>query len=110
MVDKRLGRVTTWCKDSKYLLTLSTVMKSSQEVVQQRNDKTVIDVQYPSDGVIYQNIMGDVDWGDHHQVTSVGFIKATQLKNWLKMLFFGITDIFLLQAFTAWNLPANQIT
>ena len=61
LVDKRLGMVITRWKDYTNLQTVSTVMKSGCEVIQQRNGATVIDVQCPSDIVLYQKNMGGVD-------------------------------------------------
>ena len=61
LVDKRLGMVITRWKDSKNLQTVSTVMKSGAEIVKRRNGATLLDVQCPSDIVLYQKNMGGVD-------------------------------------------------
>ena len=78
-------------------------MKSGCEVVQRRNGATVIDVQCPSDIVLYKKNMGGVDRGDQHRVIGAGFANVAHFKKWFKKTFFGIADFCLLQAFTAWN-------
>ena len=59
-------------------------MKSGCEVVQRRNGATVIDVQCPSDIVLYQKNMGGVDRGDQHRVIGAGFANVAHFKKWFK--------------------------
>ena len=54
LVDSRLDMVSTQWKDSKNIQSTSTVMKSEGEIVQRRNGATVLDVQCPSDIILYQ--------------------------------------------------------
>ncbi len=85
-------------------------MKSGTEIAKRRNGATLIDVQCPSDIVLYQKNMGGVDRGDHHGVIGAGFANIAHFKKCFKKAFFGIADFCLLQAFTAWNLSVDQIT
>ena len=110
LVDKRLGMVATRWKDSKMLQVVSTVMKKGVDEVQRRTGSKLINVKCPNDIIMYQKNMGGVDRGDQHRVMGAGFANVCHFKKWYKKAFMGICDFALLNAFTAWNLSANERT
>ena len=60
--------VTTRWKDSRILQIVSTVMKLGVGEVTLRTGATIMYVQCPNDGIIYQQNINGVDCGDQHRV------------------------------------------
>ena len=109
MVDDRLGMVITRWKDSRVLQVVSTIMKKGVGTVQRRVGREKTDVRCPNDIIEYQKHMGGVDRGDQHRVVGAGFANVAHFKKWYKKAFLGICDFSLLQAFTVWNIGANEV-
>ena len=108
LVDKQLGMVITWWKDSKVVQTVSTIMEKGIGTVQRQTGPNKITVNCPNDIIRYVEGMGGVDRGDQVRLVGAGFSNVAHFKKWYKKAALGVADFCLLQGLACWNLSVED--
>ena len=100
--------VCQW-RDSKVVSCVSTILDSTESVVDRRVGKELLKLPLPSVLKVYQKTMFGVDKGDQIRAHGGGFARKAHFQKWYKKTFFAVLDVMLLNSLIAWNMSVDEV-